>query len=200
VVDRFPIEAPEPMSADVVWLYEPPLDAGLHPPMTYRPSELLGVIDDVLTEAGIDDVVVTGTIQGLRRRARWWGFDLVEMAPKGESAAATLRTRRNGVGRHRDGRQRHHPLPRAGVDRHRPRHQPHRGRPGRQPLLRHPLGGRLGPDRHRRQRHSPPPRRCGGDGTRDRAGPRGHSDRTAWLTVAVVLSVLIAVLVAGLGR
>ena len=45
----------------------------------------------MLTEAGIDDVVVTGTIQGLRRRPRWWGFDLVEMAPSGDSPAATLR-------------------------------------------------------------------------------------------------------------
>jgi exodeoxyribonuclease VII large subunit len=91
VVDRFPIEAPESPSADVVWVYDPAFDADLHTPMTCRPSELLGVIHDVLTEAGIDDVVVTGTIQGLRRRPRWWGFDLVEMAPSGDSPAATLR-------------------------------------------------------------------------------------------------------------
>jgi exodeoxyribonuclease VII large subunit len=91
VVDRHPIEAPEPTSADVVWLYEPGPDAGQHSPMRYRPSELLRVIDDVLTDAGIDDVVVTGTVQGVRRRSRWWGFDLVETAPSGESPAGTLR-------------------------------------------------------------------------------------------------------------
>jgi exodeoxyribonuclease VII large subunit len=59
--------------------------------MTCRPSELFGVLDDVLTEAGIEDVVVTGTVRGLRRRARWWGFDLVEMSPAGDTPAATLR-------------------------------------------------------------------------------------------------------------
>jgi exodeoxyribonuclease VII large subunit len=74
-----------------VWLYDPALDADLHPPMTCRPTELFGVLDDVLSEAGIEDVVVTGTVRGLRRRARWWGFDLVEMSPAGDSPAATLR-------------------------------------------------------------------------------------------------------------
>jgi exodeoxyribonuclease VII large subunit len=91
VVDRSRIEAPEAASDGVVWLYDPALDANLHPPMTCRPNELFGVLDDVLTEAGIEDVVVTGTVRGLRRRARWWGFDLVEMSPAGDTPAATLR-------------------------------------------------------------------------------------------------------------
>jgi exodeoxyribonuclease VII large subunit len=91
VVDRSRIEAPEAASDGVVWLYDPALDADLHPPMSCRPSELFGVLDDVLTEAGIEDVVVTGTVRGLRRRARWWGFDLVEMSPAGDTPAATLR-------------------------------------------------------------------------------------------------------------
>jgi exodeoxyribonuclease VII large subunit len=91
VVDRSPIEAPEATSDGVVWLYDPALDADLHPPMTFRPAELFGVLDDVLTEAGIDEVIVIGTVQGLRRRASWWGFDLVEMSPAGDSPAATLR-------------------------------------------------------------------------------------------------------------
>jgi exodeoxyribonuclease VII large subunit len=89
VVDRVPTEAPEPTSAEVVWLYDPARDDD--PAMPCRPSELLGMAQDVLAEAGIVDIAVTGTIRGLRRRPRWWGFDLVEMVPSGGSPAATLR-------------------------------------------------------------------------------------------------------------
>jgi hypothetical protein len=71
VVDRSRIEAPEATIHGVVWLYDPALDAEQHPPMNCRPVELFGVLDDVLTEAGIDEVAVTGTVRSLRRRDRW---------------------------------------------------------------------------------------------------------------------------------
>jgi hypothetical protein len=49
------------------------------------------LIDDVLLEAGIDQLVVTGTIEGLRRRAHWWGFDLVDVSPDGAGRVSALR-------------------------------------------------------------------------------------------------------------
>lgn len=75
----------------VVWLYDPELDGDLHAPATRRPTEVFAVLDEVIAEAGMNDVVVTGAVQGLRRRARWWGFDLVEMSAGGDAPAATLR-------------------------------------------------------------------------------------------------------------
>jgi nucleotide-binding universal stress UspA family protein len=64
----------------VVWLYDPELDADLYGPVARRPTEVYAELDEIIAEAGIDEVVVTGAVQGLRRRARWWGFDLVEMS------------------------------------------------------------------------------------------------------------------------
>jgi exodeoxyribonuclease VII large subunit len=75
----------------VIWLYDPELDADLHVPVIRRPTEVFALLDAVLAESGIDDVVVTGAVQGLRRRARWWGFDLVEMSAGRDAPAATLR-------------------------------------------------------------------------------------------------------------
>lgn len=75
----------QPLDDGVVWLYDPALDADVHAPLTVGLSELFDLLEDVITETGIDQVVVTGTIQGLRRRPRWWSFDLVEMSATGET-------------------------------------------------------------------------------------------------------------------
>ena len=79
------------MASIVVWLYDPALDTDVHAPLTVGLSELFDLLEDVITETGIDQVVVAGTIQGLRRRPRWWSFDLVEMSATGESPSARLR-------------------------------------------------------------------------------------------------------------
>jgi exodeoxyribonuclease VII large subunit len=80
-----------PLDDGVIWLYDPALDAEVHAPLTVGPGELFELLEDVLAESGIDEVVVTGTIQGVRRRPRWWSFDLVEVSATGDTPSATLR-------------------------------------------------------------------------------------------------------------
>ena len=44
----------------VIWVYDPELDADVHVPVTVGRPRVFALLDEVLAEAGIDDVVVEG--------------------------------------------------------------------------------------------------------------------------------------------
>jgi exonuclease VII large subunit len=79
------------LSDDVVWLFDPAVDDELNGPVSCAPVELFGLLADALADAGLVEVAVTGTVSGLRRRHRWCGFDILELADGGDAPAATVK-------------------------------------------------------------------------------------------------------------
>lgn len=78
----------EDRDADVVWLYDPGEDLDS---LRCRPTELLELLADATRHAGLEDVSITGTVCGLRRRNRLMSFDLVDQAPGASAPDAVIK-------------------------------------------------------------------------------------------------------------
>jgi exodeoxyribonuclease VII large subunit len=83
-----PNDVPGPGDAEVVYLFDPADDPG---PVAATPTGLFGLLAGALDAASLDDVVITATVSGLQRRARWATFELIDQAPDAPSPDARLR-------------------------------------------------------------------------------------------------------------
>jgi exodeoxyribonuclease VII large subunit len=83
-----PDQNDESGDAEVVWLYDPGEDLDS---LRCRPTELLELLADATRHAGLVDVRISGTVCGLRRRARMLAFDLVDQAPGASAPDAVVK-------------------------------------------------------------------------------------------------------------